>query len=113
CEDLTGLIRSLIKEGEEDLTGLVRLLIKEKEDLTDLIRSRIEKDDLTDLIRLLMKEDDDDEKGEDLIRIALKYRGETNYIVETYDESISDLNDLLKVKPGDAWAKETRRLLEE
>ncbi|RIB19885.1 hypothetical protein C2G38_1235231 [Gigaspora rosea] len=74
CEDLTGLIRSLIKEGEEDLTGLVRLLIKEKEDLTDLIRSRIEKDDLTDLIRLLMKEDDDDEKGEDLISSLIRWR---------------------------------------
>ncbi|RIB02556.1 concanavalin A-like lectin/glucanase domain-containing protein [Gigaspora rosea] len=46
CEDLTGLIRSLIKEGEEDLTGLIRLLTKKKEDLTDLIRSRIKKEDL-------------------------------------------------------------------
>ncbi|RIB19029.1 hypothetical protein C2G38_1301160 [Gigaspora rosea] len=55
-EDLTGLIRSLIKEGEEDLTDLIRLLTKEKEDLTDLIRSRIKKEDLAGLIRLLMKE---------------------------------------------------------
>ncbi|CAG8775722.1 15430_t:CDS:2, partial [Gigaspora rosea] len=80
CEDLTGLIRSLIKEGEEDLTGLIRLLTKKKEDLTDLIRSRIKKEDLA---------------------------------VETYDESISDLHDLLKVKPDDAWAKKTLGILEE
>ncbi|CAG8725097.1 4968_t:CDS:2, partial [Gigaspora rosea] len=87
CEDLTGLIRSLIKEGEEDLADLIRLLTKEKEDLTDLIRSRIKKKDLA---------------------------------VEMYDESKSDLYDLLKVKyallkvkPDDAWAEEILELLEE
>ncbi|KAF0446269.1 SPRY-domain-containing protein [Gigaspora margarita] len=220
CEDLTGLIGSLIKEGEEDLTGLIRLLTKEKEDLTDLIRSRIKKEDLAGLIRLLMKEDDDDKKGEEehevgdededkedddkkgeeeeiygdyeeedeendgdeeeeedlisslirwrtkkedlslirlpikeeegedkkkkekeenddhekkkeemikkleksitnliklkkLLEIALKYRGEINYIVETYNELISDLHDLLTVKPDDAWAKEILGLFKE
>ncbi|CAG8813313.1 22978_t:CDS:1, partial [Gigaspora rosea] len=48
-----------------------------------------------------------------LLEIALKYRGEINYIVEMYDESKSDFRDLLKVKPGDAWAKEILGLLEE
>ncbi|KAF0469183.1 SPRY-domain-containing protein [Gigaspora margarita] len=213
CEDLTGLIRLLIKEGEEDLTGLIGLLTKEKEDLTDLIRSRIKNEDLVGLIRLLMKEDDDDKKGEEeeeddgddeeeeeendgddeeeidgddddeeedledlisslvrwrikkedlglirfpikeeegenkkkkekeenddhekkkeemikkleksisnliklkkLLEIALNIVGEINYIVGTYDESNSDLHDLLKVKPDDAWAKEILRLLVE
>ncbi|CAG8821941.1 15425_t:CDS:1, partial [Gigaspora rosea] len=63
-EDLTGLIRSLIKEGEEESTCLIRMLTKEKEDpigfisqyLTNFFISRIKKEGLAGLIKLLMKE---------------------------------------------------------
>ncbi|RIB28575.1 hypothetical protein C2G38_1436777 [Gigaspora rosea] len=38
--------------------------------------------------------------------IALKYRGEINYIMERYEESFSDLKNLLKIKPDDVWVEE-------
>ncbi|KAF0440104.1 tetratricopeptide repeat protein [Gigaspora margarita] len=50
-------------------------------------------EDLTKLLR-------NDPKNE----IALRYRGEINYLMKKYNESINDLNNLLKIKPNDAWA---------
>ncbi|CAG8782823.1 11447_t:CDS:2, partial [Gigaspora rosea] len=89
------LIIGRYKEACEDLTGLIRSLIKEgEEDLTGLIRLLTkEKEDLTDLILSRIKKED--------------------LAVETYDESKSDLRDLLKVKPDDAWAKEILELLDD
>ncbi|CAG8750243.1 24912_t:CDS:2, partial [Gigaspora rosea] len=126
---------SLIKEGEEDLTGLIRLLTKVKEDLTGSIRSQIKKEVLAekeeeDVNNEEKEEIDVHEKKEEMIKkleksivnliklkklleIALKYRGEINYITERYDDSNSDLHYLLKVKSDDAWAKEILELLEE
>ncbi|KAF0539416.1 SPRY-domain-containing protein [Gigaspora margarita] len=60
---------------------------------------------LEDLTRLLKIEPDN--------VTALKYRGEINYIMKRYDESIADLEKLLTIKPNDTWATEAYELVKE
>ena len=43
--------------------------------------------------------------------IALKYRGEINYMMKRYNESIADLKKLLRIKPNDVWAKKASELV--
>ncbi|KAF0532772.1 putative serine-aspartate repeat-containing protein SdrF [Gigaspora margarita] len=45
--------------------------------------------------------------------IALRYRGEINYMMKRHNESIADLEGLLKIKPEDAWAVKALKLVEE
>ncbi|KAF0552599.1 tetratricopeptide repeat protein [Gigaspora margarita] len=59
---------------------------------------------LEDLARLLEIEPDN--------IIALKYRGEINYMMKRYNESIADLTKLLEIKPDDAWAMNAYKLVE-
>ncbi|KAF0501642.1 tetratricopeptide repeat protein [Gigaspora margarita] len=60
-----------------------------------------------------------DEAFEDLTRlleikpdntIALRYRGEVNYIMKRYNESIANLEEL-RIKPNDIWAKKIYKLV--
>ncbi|CAG8640566.1 7592_t:CDS:2 [Ambispora leptoticha] len=43
--------------------------------------------------------------------ITLRYRREIYYIMKKYNESITDLMKLLKIKPGDEWATEAHKLV--
>ncbi|CAG8527969.1 2231_t:CDS:1 [Gigaspora rosea] len=116
-EEEEDLISSLIRwqTKKEDL-GLIRLPIKEEKGEDKKKKEKEENDDhekkKEKMIKKLEKSITNLIKLKKLLEIALKYRGEINYIVETYDESISDLNDLLIVKPDDAWAKEILGLLD-
>ncbi|KAF0333542.1 tetratricopeptide repeat protein, partial [Gigaspora margarita] len=56
-----------------------------------------------DLTRLLETEPDN--------TIALKYRDEINYMMKRYNESIADLEKLLRIKPNDVWAKKANKLV--
>ena len=40
---------------------------------------------------------------------ALRYRGETYYMMKRYKESLKDLNNLLKINTNDMWALEAHK----
>ncbi|RIB13267.1 concanavalin A-like lectin/glucanase domain-containing protein [Gigaspora rosea] len=86
-------------------------LVFEHQEKVYFITSRYENElaNLTDELTTLFEKET---KIEPDNTIALRYKGEINFMMKKYDDSIANLKKLLEIKPNDRWTMENYKLVE-